>query len=114
MIKIRFESYAGYGNNIYIDNLEISNAVGILSKRKTVNDMFQVFPNPVDKKVNIAIAKPLKAGVITIMDLNGKRVIKQRATGYLNQIDVSSLPKGMYIIQVQNSKTIKEKKLIIE
>lgn len=114
MIKIMFESYAGYGNNIYLDNLEISNAVGLFFNKTSVNDMFQVFPNPVDKKVNIAIAKPLKAGVITIMDLNGKRVITQRATGYLNQIDVSSLPKGMYIIQVQNSKTIKEKKLIIE
>ncbi len=100
MIKIRFESYAGYGNNIYIDNLEISNAVGILSKRKTVNDMFQLFPNPANKMVNIVLLNVGRDGMIKIMDLNGKHLIKQNTVGDLNEIDVSQLHRGVDGIQV--------------
>ncbi|RLD88575.1 MAG: hypothetical protein DRJ09_08185, partial [Bacteroidetes bacterium] len=107
-------SYAGYGNNIYIDNLEISNAVGILSKRKTVNDMFQLFPNPANKMVNIVLLNVGRDGMIKIMDLNGKHLIKQNTVGDLNEIDVSQLHRGVYIIQIQDNNTVKEKKLIIE
>ena len=114
MIKIMFESYAGYGNNIYIDNLEISNAVGIFSERKTVNDMFQLFPNPANKMINIVLLNTGQEGVITIMDLNGKHLMNQKAEERLNEIDISQLPKGMYVIQVQDNNTVKEEKLIIE
>ncbi len=113
-IKIAFESYAGYGNNLYIDNVEISNAVGIKQGKSMANGLFQVFPNPVHKMLNIAILKAEKGRVVIVKDLKGKELIRKNIHTDFARLDVSGLAKGMYLIQVQNNNEVKTEKIIIE
>ena len=113
-VKIAFESYAGYGNNLYIDNVEISNMVGISTAGNRSNELFTVFPNPVNKMLNIAVLKPGHENIIVIKDLKGKEIIRQKSQTIFTRVDVSNLPKGMYLIQVQSNKESITEKLIIE
>jgi hypothetical protein len=114
MIKIMFESYAGYGNNLYIDNIEISNAVGIFSPKNNTNNTFSIYPNPADKIVNIALFKQNEELEVTITDLNGKELIHKMISSGINNIDISNLSKGLYFIQVRNKIISNTEKLIIE
>ena len=55
----------------------------------------QIYPNPATDVVNISAKQEIKN--INIIDLSGKRV---KSLIPSNQINVSSLAKGTYILQV--------------
>ena len=68
-------------------NLGVSN--------NAVKSGLQIYPNPAGDVVNITAKQEIKA--ITIIDLSGKRVQSLKGA---DQINVSSLAKGTYIVQV--------------
>lgn len=114
MIKIMFESYAGYGNNLYLDNLKISNADGIFSAKNSINNLYGVYPNPAHNTVNIALFDEDSKLNLNIASLSGKKLIHKVIYPGQNTIDVSMLAKGIYVIQVNNKGIIKSEKLIIK
>lgn len=70
----------------------------------------KVFPNPAVDVVNVSSKEEIKA--VSIMDLSGKRVKAVQTKG---EVNVSSLTKGTYILQVlytngsvENTKLIKK------
>ncbi|MBL3656090.1 family 43 glycosylhydrolase [Fulvivirga sediminis] len=62
-----------------------------------------VYPNPVIDQVNILLPKASE-GVTTlkIMDVEGKLMKQESFKGKAHQIDVSALPKGVYILSYEN------------
>ncbi|MCL2597719.1 MAG: leucine-rich repeat protein [Paludibacter sp.] len=69
-------------------------------------DNISIYPDPVKDELFIKIDYPI--GMFEILNLQGKIVIKQYSNG--NSINVSSLPRGVYIIQIGDfrGKFIKE------
>lgn len=70
----------------------------------------KVFPNPAVDVVNVSSKEEIKA--VSIMDLSGKEVKAVQTKG---EVNVSSLTKGTYILQVlytngsvENTKLIKK------
>jgi hypothetical protein len=70
----------------------------------------KVYPNPATDIVNVSSNKKIEN--ITVIDMTGKKVQSFKAG---NQINVSSLAKGIYILQVyygegavENTKLIKK------
>jgi PKD repeat protein len=111
-IKIAFESYNQYGNNLYIDNIEISNAVGI---GETVNEQsgFSLFPNPAHKTVSLVLFKKEKNSVVVITNMENKEVLKQNVVNGKNSIDLGNLSSGLYFVTVVSESSVNTKKLII-
>ena len=120
-------SYAVNGQ--YTVTLIVSNACG--SDTATMNIMvdigleenpiarsLNIFPNPTSGSVNIEFEVPTSAeAFIRILDMRG-RVIMQRREGNLNgsyreQWDVSSLAKGMYMIEIESGDMKAERRLSI-
>jgi hypothetical protein len=65
---------------------------------------FSIYPNPASSYVNIALPylDTDQAPNIRVMDLNGRTVIETEGRGgQENQLDLSNLREGMYIIEVQ-------------
>lgn len=61
-----------------------------------------VFPNPVAKTMNVSIPGIQGMADIRVFDIYGK-LVQQRSTGQANtQLDLSSLPSGMYVVKVMN------------
>ena len=61
-----------------------------------------VFPNPVTKTMNVSIPDIQGMADIRVFDIYGK-LVQQRSTGQANtQLDMSSLPSGMYVVKVMN------------
>lgn len=72
-----------------------------------------IYPNPASKTVNI---KSINSEIqqIEIYNLQGKRVLKLINFKAKNQIDVSNLSKGMYILKAKSDGKMFSKKLIIK
>lgn len=79
----------------------------LLSTLKSQKEKFIIYPNPSDGLVNIQ-NEVLKA--IQVFDLNGK-MIKQFEPS--NQIDLSEISKGIYVIKLISELGVRVDKVVI-
>lgn len=75
------------------------------------NDLFVVYPNPVNNLVNISLVSntlEIEINKVTVSDVNG-RIVKEFNSN-LNQLNVSDLNSGVYFlnIETQNGKATKK------
>ncbi len=92
------------------DDSAYSNQVGVatvLTSTKNVgNLLIQIFPNPVENWLSIVV--PMNSGKeisVNIYEMGSSKMVKQFAANSVNGIikkDVSDLPKGVYLLQVNN------------
>jgi hypothetical protein len=75
-----------------------------------------MYPNPADEFVNLVIPSTEKVQSIQLMDLSGKAV-KQfgfNASGNNIQLDVTEIPAGFYLLQINSDKGLGVRKLQID
>ena len=73
------------------------------------NLKFSLYPNPATNLVNIELATELKS--VEIYSLQGQKIL----SSIKNQVDVSSLSKGMYLIRVEDvNNGVSTQKLLVE
>jgi len=91
---------------------------GLLSEsfdgEKPASYKVELYPNPVSDILNIKVSK-LEAGArVRVFNLGGVEVFSQRLTQTLQTVSLSGLPKGIYVITIENGTQITRKKLIKE
>ena len=93
------------------DRFSIRFDVETLSQTEFTENMFSIYPNPVDELLNLSISTDLAidSGSVEVYDVLGRKMIQREvsfANGNTQQIDVSELNAGIYIVQMSfNSKT---------
>lgn len=101
----RITNISGYGNDLFIDNLNIkSNFVTGLGNDINSNQI-SIFPNPSNGKMQII---GTYENDIEVFDLVGKLITTTKATN--NEIDLTSLKSGIYLLKINNQSI----KIIIE
>jgi hypothetical protein len=79
------------------------------------NTIVKVYPNPASKIAQIQVPVSEQLMGLTILDLQGKTVLSikgnQRAT---QSIEIASLPKGLYILQIKTNHNTTQKRLAIK
>lgn len=68
----------------------------LYSSKKLLN----VYPNPVQDKLNINLTGYEGVSDIRLFDVNGRQVASQRTAQVNSQMDISKLAKGMYLVKV--------------
>lgn len=106
----------GENFNGYIDELRVSNIVrnfentGTGISENTLGDLISMYPNPASNTIIISSPKVID---LSILNVAGQKVIEKR--NFLNEnIDVSTLKKGIYIVTFVSKKEIASKKLIVK
>ena len=90
-------------NNISVNQtLEITEGQTLSAQVTELNQII-VFPNPANDYVEIKSDYNLEDAIISLFDLNGRRVINYKNTGASNLVDLSSLSVGEYILRVISS-----------
>jgi D-alanyl-D-alanine carboxypeptidase len=92
---IRFRSVCGAGNNLFIDNVNVSFPTGIPGKKPPEN--FTIFPNPASGELTIS-GLPVNSE-IQLTDLTGKLLMTQKTVNVLTTIDIHQLPSGVYVLR---------------
>jgi len=71
-----------------------------------------MYPNPTNKYLNISVGNNTVLSSVRITSLEGKRVYAQPLEKGVNAIDISHLPKGIYMVRVQTGNKYTTAKLI--
>lgn len=113
MVRFLFES--DEGNNVFIDNIRVSSTetVGL---NDNSNDGLQIYPNPTNDKLNLALTEEYTNGQLEIYDIYGKLIKSVKLTGELSQsIQVNDIAEGQYNARLisSNRGLTSIKKLII-
>lgn len=76
--------------------------VGEMGTQDVNNSFFSIYPNPAENVINIASEKNMEIQEINIYNVEGRLVINHSADS--SAIDISALPKGMYILKILSKK----------
>ncbi len=83
-----------------IFEISASSSTPVLAPQKVT--IFSVSPNPATDIININLENGTLQGMVTIFDISGQQVISQAIEANNNQVNISSLVKGIYIVSFNN------------
>ena len=91
-----------------LNNVDVNQSINIvegqtLSIEASEINQLSVFPNPASDFITIKSDYNLKDSIISVFDINGRRVINYKNTANNNMVDVSGLSNGEYILRVISS-----------
>lgn len=112
-----FECVVGFGNNLYIDDLEFS----VLSDTREISNIsndISIFPNPTNGIFSIKLNDIESIQSYDILNIHGLAVYAANVVqdSSSNQIDLNldSLPKGIYFIRMNIGNQFISKKVILK
>lgn len=113
---MEFDPFINYGKPAYYGNFLAYITTERVSTKNEKQDQNRVtiYPNPVLETLNIQTRDPLSEDTqISVFDVAGKRVLRTYAKATeLNQLNVSSLNSGVYILQLSSSNINQSHKFI--
>ena len=89
-----------------LDNLEYAEMVNNTSEHEFIT---AVYPNPTTENIHVKGSN----GTVRLLDLNGQILDEVTHLGH-STLDVSSYPRGMYIVQLSTSNGVAAEKIIIQ
>jgi hypothetical protein len=86
--------------------------VGFAQESKTaINDALGFYPNPVSNGKIYITSKTTLEKEILIFDVLGKKVLQTNTTS--KEVNISTIPPGVYIIKISEGDTTATRKLIV-
>jgi hypothetical protein len=117
VFKIIFTGFGGGSTGDFIFTREKVFSVG-LEEKLVKNELLNVFPNPASDLVNVTFVSTEKQSRLSVYDLMGKELIAKNTvsnSGLSQQeLDVSHLARGTYILMLTSENSRKTQKIIIQ
>ncbi|MEZ5197728.1 MAG: T9SS type A sorting domain-containing protein [Bacteroidales bacterium] len=103
-------------NNFNASNGFQSNCYSILTdtEQQIENPDFLLYPDPAKNRLTISSSAIKSNAELSIFNLNGKKVFEKQIRNKETQIDISSLPRGVYFVRLQNQNTVEVMKMVKE
>lgn len=103
---------AKLSNAFLENNLIIKNDNRRLQKEELFE--FSFYPNPATNRLRLGFDESSSTGVISILSLEGKELLKISNDSFEMELDVSKLSKGLYLIRYESGEKSSVKKLMID
>jgi len=71
-----------------------------------------LYPNPAIDKITIKTSSTSTSSHVTIMNLNGQKLITRQITKPKTQLDISNLPSGVYFVRITSERKMEAGKII--
>jgi PKD repeat protein len=116
-VKIKFEGFNNLGNDLYLDNITVTNTTGNNDVYPALGT-FTIYPNPGHGLFNLNAAGITGQLKLEVFNAQGQQVmgdsfINNHET-YQHSIDLSGLPKGVYMLRLISGKDIHLRKVVLE
>ncbi len=88
--------------------------IGVIASVPTIEsqNQFSIYPNPAKDKIHIEFAN-INSGKIFITDNAGRKILKKDFNENVIELNVSTIPTGLYFLSVQNADGVFNRKIII-
>jgi PKD repeat protein len=117
-VQIVFESYNGYGNNIFVDNVLIDGTLSEVKDMKYNLNRLSVFPNPASGSFTLNLNGFNEIVTVKLISMNGTVVLSDKidckSPISSRHYNVESLTKGVYLIYFQSEKERFTQKFILK
>jgi len=114
-VMFAFESRPGWGNLMYLDNINLTGTTGIWGAMPET-PVF-IYPNPMDDRTTILPEAGMRTEenhTIHIIDITGKTVREIReVSGFPFHLDRGELSAGIYLIELRAGQQVARKKLVV-
>ncbi|MGY8908722.1 MAG: T9SS type A sorting domain-containing protein, partial [Flavobacteriales bacterium] len=94
--------------DVYVDNVSLK-AAAVASVANVFADNITIYPNPVTNFINISTTE--KISNVEVYNIVGKRVLSIKNLEN-NQVDISNLASGMYMLRLTNGTSVTTKKIM--
>lgn len=118
--KIFYDLGSGWANSVFEGSLMIRPVFtskkdalyASMSEQKTKELTFDMYPNPANDVLNFSFDDDFK-GEVLVFDLQGRLIISKQIVNN-DQISLSTVPSGMYVVQITNEQgKVTSKKLSV-
>ncbi len=94
--------------------LKTSNGGETTIQENTKIQNINIYPNPANNNVFIEIPSNFLISklILTISDINGRQIIEQQISFEKTEVNITNLPKGVYVVKVFNNNNVLVKKLV--
>jgi photosystem II stability/assembly factor-like uncharacterized protein len=75
---------------------------------------FIIYPNPSSNEITVETSSTPAISQLSIMNLDGQQLITHQITQPKTQLDISSLPSGVYFVRLTNDRTVEVRKFVKE
>ncbi|HRI40213.1 MAG TPA: T9SS type A sorting domain-containing protein [Bacteroidia bacterium] len=117
-VFIKFEANSNYGNNAYVDNVNVSFNTAVGTVTKTIS--FEVYPNPASSVASVDFTLDSKDDVTVEVFSKVGTLVYSNTAASLNagdhsfSIPVEGFAKGLYMVNIRTSAGSVMKKLVVE
>ncbi len=116
-IRLVFETYNGFGNNIYVDNIVVNGTLSSTDELQSAADNISLFPNPSNGTISIKLDGLKGLAEMKISDIAGHTVLQSEFECIGNTLKTFRLPqgsKGIYIVEIRNKENAWVKKMVVK
>jgi hypothetical protein len=78
------------------------------------NRLIRIYPNPANQKIQIELKDGSDQGILSITDIHGQEILTQKFTGFNREVQISSLPGGVYLVKINGKKGVSFGKFVKE
>ena len=108
--RFKFEFKSGGGNDLYIDNINISYENTTAINTSNMNEV-STFPNPANNNLTVSSSKIISE--LAVFDIMGKQVLsKIKINSNTYNLNTSKLSKGYYSIRLKQGEEVLIKSFI--
>ncbi len=111
-IKIRLESYADFGNNLYIKELSVSNITSI--DASLAKNEVSVYPNPAHNSFNLTVDDKFIGSAFVLTDNQGRVLLNQIITKNNTEVKVKGFAPGIYLLGLNGIDETLKQKIVIQ
>ena len=116
-VKLMFESYNRYGNNLFLNDIQVNGPVGeneLAARRPVVS----IFPNPSHGKFTLMVANCRGDVYMSATNVQGQilytGMLAPRSGTISKQLDFSGFARGVYFIRLTGMSETWMEKVVVE
>lgn len=112
------------GGGIYAQNIRKDGSRGMFStsvqNNKLPNQLIKIFPNPAQQQITITFKNSNARGIVSLklINLAGQIVLSDKQnltnTAFDKIYDLSTYPRGTYLLEVNSGKTVERVKIVLQ
>ncbi len=110
-ILLNFDATSGFGNNLYIDDILISNTLGINQLKNTPEIL--IYPNPANQVLTIR-STPGKSFSLALINILGETLMEHGSDAGTIYLDTEGLAEGVYFLSVSSAEGNMTRKVLIK